>query len=209
MTDQPSRFITFEGIDRCGKTTQAKLLKRNLGQLGIRCLVTAEPGGSGTLGNTLRDVLLNPDISRHEVTASLLFSADRYEHVKNIIVPTLEKGIWVISDRFADSTIAYQGAGGNVDMELLRYLTEVATQGTKPDLTILLQLDSEKRTKRNPKLDYYDQGRTSFELRVSSCFAKLAQEEPERFLVIDSSLPIAEVAELIMTAIKKRFELTA
>lgn len=200
-----SRFITFEGIDRCGKTTQAKLLKRNLGRLGVRCLVTAEPGGSGALGASIRDLLMDPDVERDEVTAAMMFCADRHEHVLKIIAPTLEKGIWVISDRFADSTMAYQGAGGNVDTGLLKQLNDVACRGIVPDLTVLLLIDTQKRAKRNPKLDYYDRGQTSYDLRVSAAFDSIAKDEPGRFLVIDGSKPIQEISDIIIGEIQERF----
>ena len=205
MSETKSRFITFEGIDRCGKTTQANLLKRNLGRLGIRCLVTAEPGGSGALGAALRELLMDPNLDRDEVTAALMFSADRHEHVLKIIAPTLEKGTWVICDRFTDSTNAYQGAGGNVDEGLLSHLNEVACRGLTPDLTVLLLIDTDKRSKRNPKLDYYDQGRKSFDLRISAAFERFAKEEPDRFLVLDGSKPIQEIADTILAEVNSRF----
>ena len=205
MKKQKARFIVFEGIDRCGKTTQAKLLKRNLGRIGIRCLATAEPGGSGALGAAIRELLMDPDMERDETTAAMMFSADRHEHVLKIIAPTLKKGIWVISDRFSDSTKAYQGAGGNVDMELLETLNTVACRGIVPDLTILLPIDIDNRAKRNPKLDYYDRGRKSYDLRISGAFEAMAKKHPERYLVVDANRPIEEIEEKIFVEIKKRF----
>ena len=199
------KFITFEGIDRSGKSTQSAVLKRNLDTAGIRCMKTAEPGGSGELGLALRELLLNPDIERDEVTATMLFMADRHEHVKKIIQPTLDKGNWVICDRFLDSTTAYQGGGGNVDRELLATLNKVACRGLAPDLTVLLDIDFDKRYKRSPKLDYYDQGRKSYELRVSKAFKEIAAGEPERFLVVDAAKSVDEVGDEIMAEVSRRF----
>lgn len=205
MSGGRGRFITFEGIDRCGKTTQAKLLKRSLIEAGIRSIVTAEPGGSGSLGAALRGLLMDPDIERDEVTAALMFSADRHEHVLKIIAPALEKGDWVICDRFADSTLAYQGAGGNVDESLLRQLSDVACRGIVPELTVLLRIDTERRAKRNPKLDYYDQGRKSFDLRVSEAYERMAEAEPGRFFAVDGNKPIEELAGEILAEVRRRF----
>ena len=200
-----SRFITFEGIDRCGKSTQSKELKRKLDQIGIRCIVTAEPGGSGEIGTIIRDALLNPQLERTEITAALLFNADRHEHVKKIIEPTLAKGIWVICDRFYDSTLAYQGAGGNVDKEVLEQLNNLACGELKPDLTILLELDPEQRFKRSPKLDYYDQGKDEYEAKVTTCFKQLAKEEPQRIMTVDGNAEITEIADIIFNEVKQRF----
>ena len=201
------RFITFEGIDRCGKSTQSQELKRSLTKLGTRCLVTAEPGGSGDLGSMLRDILLDPNVERDEITSALLFNADRHEHVQKIILPSLEKGLWVICDRFYDSTFAYQGAGGNVDKELLEQLNQISCGGLVPDLTILLCLNPELRVKRSPKLDFYDQGRKSYEKRIVKCFEKRARDEPDRIKVFDGSLPIKEVSAQILAEVTARFEL--
>lgn len=203
------RFITFEGIDRCGKSTQSQELKRNLTRLGTRCLVTAEPGGSGDLGTTLRSILLDPNIERDEITSALLFNADRREHVHKVILPSLAKGMWVICDRFYDSTFAYQGAGGNVAMDLLAQLNQIVCGELKPDLTVLLCLDPEMRVKRSPKLDYYDRGRASYEKRIVKCFEQRAAAEPDRIKAFDGSLPVKEVADQILAEVRARFGLKA
>lgn len=206
MTTPRGRFISFEGIDRCGKSTQARLLKRTLDGLDdITCLLTSEPGGSGEFGSALRELILDPSLERDEVTATLLFSADRHEHVVKTIKPALDEGRWVICDRYIDSTAAYQGGGGQVPFELIDQLAAIATAGLMPDLTILLELDSEKRQKRSPKLDYYDQGSTDYDDRVNDTFARLAQEQPERFLVLDGSQEIQTIAKQIYSVVKKRF----
>ncbi len=205
MNSKRGKLITFEGIDRCGKTTQARLLKRNLDQLGTKCLLTSEPGSSGQLGKALRELLLDPGIERDEVTASLLFAADRHEHIKKVIKPALESGRWVLCDRFADSTLAYQGGGGNVAKSILNTLAEIAVGDCKPDLTFLLTLDTNKRSKRSPKLDYYDQGRKSFEQRVANAFDQLAEKEPERFVVIAGDQPIQRISKQILQAVIERF----
>ena len=205
MNSKRGRFITFEGIDRCGKTTQVRLLKRNLERIGgANCLLTFEPGGAGKLGQAIRKLLLDPDIERDEVTASLLFAANRYEHVKKIIKPSLVAGRWVLCDRFIDSTYAYQGSGG-VPRELLRTIVDIAMDGCVPDLTVLLTLNSDKRAKRSPRLDYYDQGKKSFEQRVATAFEQLAAEAPDRFIVIDGDQPRQRISKQIMQEVSKRF----
>ena len=202
---EPGKFITFEGIDRSGKSTQSRLLKRNLDSLKVNALLTSEPGGSNQIGSQMRQLILDPSIERTEITAALLFSADRYEHVEKKIKPALKSGRWVISDRFADSTIAYQGGGGQVDMELLRYLANVSTAGLEPDLTILLDLEVEKRTKRNPKFDYYDRGNMDFDVEVLEKFKQLAKENPTRFVIIEADQDIQVIATQIFSLVKKRF----
>lgn len=200
-----SRFITFEGIDRSGKSTQTKQLKRNLDKAGVRCIVTSEPGGSGQIGATIREMLMNPDIKRNEITAALLFNADRHEHVTSIIQPTLAKGIWVICDRFYDSTMAYQGAGGGVDRKFLEDLNRISCGDLRPDMTILLRGDVDHRLLRSPRLDYYDQGHKAFEKRVSKYFDDIATAELDRFVSIDGSGTVEEVGEAIFAEVKHRF----
>lgn len=205
MNEKKARFVTLEGIDRCGKSTQSRLLKRNLDRHGINCLLTSEPGGAGALGSALRELLLNPTIERDEVTAAMLFSADRHEHVKATIQTALDNNRWVVCDRYVDSTFAYQGGGGSVPMELLQQLSTIATRGLMPDLTVLLSLDAAKRSKRNPKLDYYDRGLADFDTKISGAFDELAIKEPKRFVVIDGSQSIDIISTQIFSVIKKRF----
>ncbi|MBF2735194.1 MAG: dTMP kinase [Betaproteobacteria bacterium AqS2] len=202
---RPSRFITFEGIDHSGKSTQAKQLKRSLDQEGIRCIVTAEPGGSGQLGVEIRRLMMDSNIKRDELTAALMFNADRHEHVRNIIKPTLANGTWVICDRFYDSTMAYQGAGGMVDSAILEQLTAIVCEGMKPDLTILMHNTLREQRGGGARLDYYEQEHKSFEQRVSDYFLEAAKRESDRFVVVEEAGTIERVGERIFAEVKKRF----
>ena len=148
------KFIVIEGIDGCGKTTQINELYKwlpNSGLIkqGLKTIKTREPGGSA-LGEEIRNIILNNNLEQNPspLTELLLYSADRAEHVAKVITPALQKGNWVISDRFADSTLAYQGYGRNINLEIIKTLEGIVCQGEKPDLTILLDISAEESIKR-------------------------------------------------------------
>jgi len=148
------KFIVIEGIDGCGKTTQINELSKwlpNSGLIkqGLKTIKTREPGGSA-LGEEIRNIILNNNLEQNPspLTELLLYSADRAEHVAKVITPALQKGNWVISDRFADSTLAYQGYGRNINLEIIKTLEGIVCQGEKPDLTILLDISAEESIKR-------------------------------------------------------------
>ena len=194
-------FITFEGVDGCGKTTQIKLLDEYLKKMGYETILTREPGARG-LGEKLREILLNYDGDVSSKCESFLFLADRAQHVDCIIKPALEKGIVVLCDRHTDSTLAYQGYGRGVNVDELKYLNNMATGGLKPNLTIVFDVDIETSAKRVGKeKDRMESAGIEFFQRVRNGFLEIAKYEPERVKVIDSTKSIElihnEVLELV------------
>jgi dTMP kinase len=183
-------FITLEGPDGGGKSTQAALLVDFLRRRGCNVLATREPGGT-VIGDQIRLVLSNlENTAMHPRTEILLFQASRAQHVEQVIRPHLERGGVVVCDRFADSTLAYQGYGHQVDLMRLRTIVEFATGGLKPDLTLLLDIDVEDGLRRRTKsgewnrLDAYN---LAFHQRVRQGYFELMQQEPGRWVKIDAS----------------------
>jgi len=140
--EYPGTFVTLEGPEGAGKTTQVKLLSKQLTKLGVPHVVTRDPGGT-PLGKQVRRILLTPGINVAPMTELLLYQADRAQHVAEVIKPALEEGKLVLCDRFIDSSIAYQGYGRNIDMKLIKDLNELSTGGLRPVLTILFDIQSE------------------------------------------------------------------
>jgi dTMP kinase len=193
-------FITLEGGDGSGKTTQAELLLGWLADRGRRVLRTREPGGT-EVGLEVREIVLH---HRGDITPraeALLYAADRAHHVATIVRPALERGEVVIQDRYIDSSVAYQGAGRVLDPDEVRGLSEWATQGLRPDLTILLDLDADAARGRldeaRTRYDRLEAEASEFHDRVRSAYLKLADAEPERFLVVDAERPVDEIAATI------------
>ena len=193
----PGTFITFEGIDGSGKSTQLRLLNNYLRAHGCQALITREPGGT-TLGLRLREVLLDAAEEVDPVTELLVFAADRAQHVRRKVRPALEMGAVVISDRYADATIAYQGAGRGFPPELISQIVQLATGGLKPDLTLLFDVSIEESVSRTTRRssgkssgrsgrDRLDIEAAEFHARVRDAYLSLANAEPERFRVIDTS----------------------
>lgn len=192
-------FITFEGGEGCGKSTQAKALWKKLSRLGIPTELTHEPGGT-VLGNEIRHLLKRKRQDKIMPEAELLlFAACRTQLVTEVIRPNLQKGKVVICDRFADSTTTYQGYGRGIDLAIIKATNELATQGTKPDLTILLDIPATKGLgrKQDKTEDRFEAEDIAFHNRVRDGYLKLSAEEPERWLVIDATLPKTEIAEII------------
>ncbi|MBA7650269.1 Thymidylate kinase [subsurface metagenome] len=192
-------FITFEGGEGCGKSVQAKALYRRLSQLAIPVVLTHEPGGTplGTkLGRWLKWTE-GTDIS--PLTELLLFNASRAQLVTQVIQPSLESGKVVICDRYADSTTAYQSYGRGLDLEMVKAVNNAATQGLKPDLTVLLDISAEEglARKRAEKQDRFEQEDIAFHQRVREGYVKLAANDPQRWLVIDASQSKRKIAEII------------
>ena len=199
-------FITIDGPDGGGKTTQAERLREHLSGLGIEVLLTREPGGTW-LGERLRDVLLARRgagaAPTDPLTDALLFNAARRQIVREVIRPALEAGRTILCARFADSTLAYQGYGAGVPLERLRALEEAATDGLKSDLTVLLDLPVEAGLARVAPGDvtrFEAEFDLAFHRRVRDGFLALAAAEPGRFAVIDASRPSEEVARAIVAA---------
>tara|TARA_B100000212_G_scaffold215394_1_gene162907 strand:- start:663 stop:1292 length:630 start_codon:yes stop_codon:yes gene_type:complete len=199
------KFIVFEGIDGCGKTTQINeifnwLPQSNLISNNFSIIKTREPGGS-LLGEKLRELILsnNKDNAPTSITELLLYAADRAEHVAKIITPRLNKGDWVLSDRFSGSTLAYQGYGRNIDTEIIKKLEIIACQEAKPDLTFLLDISPEESIERrkNQIPDRIESEGVKFLREVSIGFKKIAQEN--NWMVISAS----DNKKNITTTIKK------
>jgi dTMP kinase len=194
-----SLFITFEGSEGCGKSTQAKALWRKLSRLGIPTVLTHEPGGT-PLGNQLRHVLKKGHQDKISPLAELfLFAACRIQLVTEVIRPNLQQGKLVICDRFADSTTVYQGYGRGLNLDTVKKINELATQSIKPNLTILLDIPIRKglSRKQNATNDRFDSEDIAFHNKVRDGYLKLAAEEPKRWLVIDATLPRARIGKLI------------
>lgn len=179
-------FITFEGADGCGKTTQIKLLMEYLKEKGYEVVLTREPGCKG-LGERIRELLLNYDGEISSVCESFLFLADRAQNVDIIVRKNVNEGKIVISDRHTDSSLAYQGYGRELDVEKIDMLNNIATSGLKPDLTYVFDIDVETSMQRvgNEKDRMESAGREFFE-RVRQGYLKIAQKEPNRVKVINS-----------------------
>ena len=199
-------FITFEGVDGVGKTTQAERLRDYLTQttslqdyLDVQrptVLLTAEPGGT-PLGETIRQWLLDPAGPRMGKRAeTLLFAADRAQHVAEVIKPALDRGETVICDRYTDSTVAYQAGGRELDARDIERLNEWATQGLQPDRTYLLDMNPMDR-RLSGEIDRLEQESSEFQNRVRQKFLDLAAQYPERIMVLDGSLSRNQVQELI------------
>ena len=191
-------FITFEGGDGCGKTTQIKLLDEYLRNKGYKTLLTREPGSKG-LGIKLREILLNYDGEVSPVCESFLFLADRAQHVDCIIKPALEEGVIVLCDRHTDSTVAYQGYGRGLDLEQIYQLNKIATSELKPDLTVVLDVDVETSQARvGSEKDRMESAGLEFFERVRQGYLDIAKQEPERVKVVDSKQTIEEIHKQIL-----------
>lgn len=215
-------FITFEGIDGSGKSTQMRLLANALRAQRCDVLMTREPGGT-PVGLKLRAALLDAQEEVDPLTELLVFAADRAQHVRRVLRPALDAGQVVISDRFADATVAYQGAGRGFSPELISRIVELATEGLKPDLTLLFDLpvaESGVRTRRrsegkykNEKGDRLDSEDADFHTRVREAYLKLAAAEPERFRVVHSGGLVEEtqlqVRQIVMPFLESRGHLSA
>ncbi len=203
-------FVTFEGPEGSGKTTQIALLERALHATGRRVVATREPGGT-PIGEQIRAVLhAHENVALVPAAEILLYAADRAQHVREVVVPALQRGDIVLSDRYAESTLAYQGYGRGLDMEALRHITAFATGGLRPDLVIYLDLDVElglQRKRRAQALgrgewNRMDEQATAFHQRVRTGYLTMAAEDPERWLVIDATRSIEAVHRVIYERIE-------
>ncbi|AEV15612.1 MAG: dTMP kinase [Thermus sp.] len=193
-------FLTLEGLDGAGKSTQASLLARFLEAQGLRVRLTREPGG-GLPG--VRPLLLRAGQGELSPQAEyLLFSADRAEHVRKVILPALEGGEWVVSDRYLDSSLAYQGFGRGLPLPWLLEVAKEATLGLKPRRTFLLDLPPEEALARLKDKDRMERMGLAFFQRVREGYLGLARAEPERFVVLDATRPVAEVQAAIQEALR-------
>lgn len=203
------KFITLEGIDGSGKSTQMRMLASELRLKGFDVLTTAEPGGT-PLGRRLREAFLETEENVSPMAELLLFAADRSQHVEFLIKPSLAEGKIVISDRYADSTYVYQGAGRGFDEKIVKQAIELATGGLKPDLTLFFDLSVLKALERlNARKNdgeiqnRMDKEKTEFYERVRNAYLELAKKEKKRFRIIDASKPISEIHTQVMETINK------
>jgi dTMP kinase len=202
-------FITLEGVEGSGKTTQAGLLAAGLRERGYQVLATREPGGTKA-GDAIRAIFLDPAVALHAEAELLLILADRAQHVREQLRPALAQGMIVISDRYSDSTIAYQGYGRGLELAVLGRLNDFATGGTPPDLTFVLDCDAEAglaRTRQRMRgaectPDRFEGERAEFHRRVRQGFLAIARAEPDRVNIVDATRPISEVTEAIIAAIE-------
>jgi dTMP kinase len=188
-------FISFEGIEGSGKSTQTKLLAGYLRSRGHTVLETVEPGGT-KIGNKIRKLLLEPQNHMDPLAELLLYYSSRAQLVREVIYPAILRNDIVITDRFTDSTIAYQGYARGVDLTIINALNEIVVSDMKPFLTILLDLDVEAGLRRNrnaQKEDRFELETIEFHHRVRKGFLKIAEEEPERIRVVDASGSAEEI----------------
>lgn len=198
------KFITIEGIEGAGKSTQLAFIQQYLTKQGQALTVTREPGGT-KLSEQIRELLLAPRSAGMAVdTELLLMFAARAEHTEQLIKPTLERGEWILSDRFTDATFAYQGGGRGISQQRITEIADWTLKGLEPDLTLLFDLPVEvgqqRVLRRNEHIDRFEQEKVDFFQRVRDCYLARAKQEPDRIKVIDANNSIAYI-QLQITAI--------
>jgi dTMP kinase len=198
-------FITFEGIEASGKTTQINLLYDYLKSLGKSVVKTREPGGT-KIGQKIREILLSKwDEKFPYIAELLLYEADRNIHIHNLIKPSLEAGYIVLSDRYIDSTTAYQHYARGIDYKIVSYLNTLATDGLKPNLTFLIDIPVEISLKRlSESKDRIESEDIEFHKKLREGFLKIAENEKDRFVVIDGTMDIMEIHKIIVDTLKQR-----
>ena len=186
-------FITFEGADGCGKSTQLNMLAEYLTKKGFEVVVTREPGAKG-LGEKIREILLNYNGPVSDRCESFLFLADRAQHIDMIVNPAVEAGKIVLCDRHTDSSVAYQGYGRQLPVERIKMLNELAVNGRHPDLTLIFDIDVETSMRRvGQEKDRMESAGTEFFNRVREGYLEIAKQEPKRVKVLDASKSIDEI----------------
>jgi len=203
------QFITFEGIDGSGKSTQLRMLAGELRQRSVDVITTREPGGT-PLGRRLREAFLETEETVAPIAELLLFAADRAQHVEFLVKPALGEGRVVISDRFADATFAYQGAGRGFPEATVNQIIELATGGMKPDLTLFFDISVENALKRmrsrsetGERINRMDVETADFYTNVRSAYLAIAEREPMRFRIIDANGSVAEIQAAVVEIITK------
>lgn len=201
------KFITFEGCEGVGKSTQIRFLKSYLDERGLDCVVTREPGGS-QIAEKIRDIILSSDNTGMDDTCeALLYAAARAQHLKDIVIPALDRGSLVICDRFIDSTFAYQGIARGLGEEFIDGLNKLSTKGIMPDVTIFLDFPPQFSFRRKggaDKGDRLESQNIDFHNKVYEGYKILAKREPGRFVAIDASGTKQETRDKILAALKER-----
>lgn len=200
-------FISLEGNDGCGKSTQADLLHESLARFGFDTVKTREPGGS-YVAEKIREILLDrANTGMHDMTEAMLYAAARAQHVRDVIRPALQRGKLVLSDRYVDSSVAYQGAGRGLGMELVARINEPAVDGCLPDLTVLLDIDAQdalRRRERASRTDRIEMLEDSFHLRVAKAYRELLHRYADRIRPVDATGTPDEVAERVLGLVHGR-----
>lgn len=211
MTETKPYFITMEGIEGVGKSTNIATITEYLDERGVEYIVTREPGGTA-LAEKIRSLLLEVDAEPvTELSELLLMFAARSQHIETLIKPALESGKWVICDRFTDATFAYQGGGRGLARDKIGQLQTMVQDELKPDLTIILDLDPQtgmQRAKKRGSLDRFEREELEFFDRVRQTYLDIAEAEPERCVVIDASLPLELVKSSLLQVLIQRLKLS-
>ncbi|MBT5782832.1 MAG: dTMP kinase [Candidatus Marinimicrobia bacterium] len=198
-------FISFEGIDGCGKSTQVDLLIKKLNNLKIRSLLVREPGGS-KIAENIRSILLdNANRLMSNETEALLMTASRAQLTREVIIPKLNEGFVVVADRFQDSTIAYQGGGRGLDISFLEMLNLFATNHIIPNMTFYIDISAKEGLKRtiSNEFDRIENAGEAFQVRVRNEYLKLTKKEPQRVFLVDGTKTVTEIHEEIWSKIEK------
>ncbi len=196
------KFISIEGIEGAGKSTQLAFIQNYLSEQGKHIVVTREPGGT-ELGEQIRTLLLTPSTTSMSVnTELLLMFAARAEHIAQVINPALERGDWVISDRFTDATFAYQGGGRGIEQQRINKIADWTLNGLQPDITFLFDLPvdvgQQRVLSRNQGVDRFEQEKYDFFERIRTCYLERAQQEPDRIKIIDANQSIADIQKQLI-----------
>lgn len=206
-----SQFITFEGGEGSGKSSQINLLKSKLIKKGIDVVCTREPGGTPS-AEILRELVTTGEVNKWEpMTEALIMFASRHEHTKNLIIPSLENGKWVLCDRFYHSTYAYQGLGHGLGLESMEALKKISIGEIEPDLVVFLDIDPMegiKRTmSRGTNEDRFEKMDISFHTKLRNAFLDFSKTSSEKFIVINASQEINKISDIIFEEIEKRFKI--
>lgn len=206
-----NKFISFEGIDFSGKSTQIKLLVAELEQYGHRVMLLREPGGT-LISEEIRKILLNREhMHMTDICETLLYSAARHQLLTEKIIPALLAGNFVIADRYVDSTTSYQGHGRRIPMDFIQQLNKTATENTLPALTFYLDVDletmKERRRMRAGDVDRLENQKDDFYKRIRTGYLDIARRNPERFITLDGKLPVNEIQKRIWEFVQHKFSL--
>tara|TARA_Y100001960_G_scaffold315271_1_gene380535 strand:+ start:933 stop:1553 length:621 start_codon:yes stop_codon:yes gene_type:complete len=202
-----NKFITFEGIDACGKTTQIELLSEYLNSIKAKNIIVREPGGT-TISEQIREILLDKKNDINSYTETLLFLSSRSQLINEVIKKSIEKGEFILCDRFTDSTLAYQGYGRGLDIGLLDSLNDFATENIRPDLTFILNISVDRSNERINKrdIDRMEQSGTDFLNRVKEGYVEIAQRDKTRYILIDCfDRDIKSISNEIIEIINKNY----